>query len=903
MRYFTIYLQLHRAAALHPDRARFLWDEYNSAGFTAAASTIYLPVLEGLLRLVMDHPSFKVSLGLSGVFLEQADRFAPAVIVALQDLVAAGRPTGQIELLDAPYYYSLTAFFRDPRKQEFRDQVSLHRELLRRLFDFLPRSFSNTELLYSAETADVVADMGYRALLCELRQGLMAADGTSVSPLTAYRVPSRELLVIMRHPEFSRALTQLFAGGTVTPAAFAEALAAGSSAGPEHEVVLAGIDLSCFEAAGGADTGISGFLHGLPEALASCSEVKFALPVELTETFRSIPLAEVLCSESTVPGASGTSSCGWSFSALQGELYHEIETMEQDARRAGGDMLGQWRQLTGIEHLAFVQESGEGLLSFHHAPHPYGGSAARAAQLLTRKIDDLQAGIKRFEVLKKRERTALLMITPETGRLPKEMGALAQYISGKSGGQGEVVSALCEGLVERGVDVHLVTLNLKKRFQRESQMSEGQWRNIRYRVDPEKIHLVSSAVFADNLSAYEGDPLRTAAEFQRTIVNTIIKEVRAKHEGRLIIHSHDWMAGGVVTAYAKAREVPVLHTVHNVFTACIPLEYLAGVDIDSITTSIYYCDEAGRRGVDSQATAIKNATIINFVGQQFLREVVNDYFLDRPIVPLSVRQEVKAKYYHGAARAIINAPSHEMYPERCRCCVRRFGPDDDIIAAKRENLAAFQERTGLNPDPTAILFYWPSRLDPVQKGVELLEAVLPGFLADHRDVQVAVVADGIAGDRTHTDTLGGMACASGGHMTYQPFSEALSLLGYAAANDVFGASLYEPCGQIDQVGNLFGATATNRDTGGYHDKIRELRLKINGAPQDVGNGFLFRDYDPGGLRYGLAKSLAFHRLPPAVREPQLRRIMREARERYDLGRMIAEYMRIYEILNQGRPLT
>ena len=51
------------------------------------------------------------------------------------------------------------------------------------------------------------------------------------------------------------------------------------------------------------------------------------------------------------------------------------------------------------------------------------------------------------------------------------------------------------------------------------------------------------------------------------------------------------------------------------------------------------------------------------------------------------------------------------------------------------------------------------------------------------------------------------------------------MLGYAAACDVFGASLYEPCGQIDQVGNIFGATATNRDTGGYHDKIRELRLE------------------------------------------------------------------------------
>jgi glycogen synthase len=129
------------------------------------------------------------------------------------------------------------------------------------------------------------------------------------------------------------------------------------------------------------------------------------------------------------------------------------------------------------------------------------------------------------------------------------------------------------------------------------------------------------------------------------------------------------------------------------------------------------------------------------------------------------------------------------------------------------------------------------------------------------------------------------------------------MLGYAAASDVFGASLYEPCGQIDQVGNLCGATATNRDTGGYHDKIRELRLKMDGAPQDVGNGFLFRDYDAGGLWYALEKSLAFHRKPDEIREMQMKRIMKESRQRYNLGYMIAQYIRIYERLNGGRPLA
>ncbi len=87
----------------------------------------------------------------------------------------------------------------------------------------------------------------------------------------------------------------------------------------------------------------------------------------------------------------------------------------------------------------------------------------------------------------------------------------------------------------------------------------------------------------------------------------------------------------------------------------------------------------------------------------------------------------------------------------------------------------------------------------------------------------------IGSDRTHARYLGRIACASGGKIAYLPFNEDLSILGYAAASDVFGASLYEPFGQIDVIGNLYGATATNRDTGGFHDKIVPLKLKKLGG--------------------------------------------------------------------------
>ena len=173
--------------------------------------------------------------------------------------------------------------------------------------------------------------------------------------------------------------------------------------------------------------------------------------------------------------------------------------------------------------------------------------------MVTRKIDDFEAALGRFEILKKSERTAVLIIAPESGRLPDDMGPLARYISGKSGGLGEVVSALCEGLNERNIAVHLATLNLKKRFQLESKIDEDEWREIRYSIDPGRIHLVTSAVFADLPGAYAGDTVLNAAEFQKEVMQNIIKEVSAKSKGRLVVHTHDWMAGGGGGCLCKSK--------------------------------------------------------------------------------------------------------------------------------------------------------------------------------------------------------------------------------------------------------------------------------------------------------------------------------------------------------------
>jgi glycogen synthase len=82
-----------------------------------------------------------------------------------------------------------------------------------------------------------------------------------------------------------------------------------------------------------------------------------------------------------------------------------------------------------------------------------------------------------------------------------------------------------------------------------------------------------------------------------------------------------------------------------------------------------------------------------------------------------------------------------------------------------------------------------------------------------------------------------------------------------------------------------------------------MTLQADCNPRDWGNGFFFRDYDPGGLWYALEKSVQFHRRAPNTREIQMKRVMTETRERYQLKTMIEQYVQVYEKLNGGKPLA
>ncbi len=913
----TLCFRMHEPFRLGPDGTTFLWDQQNQSIFTERAERCYLPTLRLLTELVQTHVDFKVSYCLSGTFLEQAEVYEPQVVSALAESFNAGRHTRQVELMEQTYYHSLTSFYADKRKTEFKEQVSLHRRKIHDLFGVRPTAFTNTELLYNNDVANVVADMGYRAILCEPCENMIdGRTGESIAANKVFRAKgrkgrARKLAVLPRNTVLSRELVSGLGDPSFTAKEYAARIHQASG-----EVVAVVCDFPLIQEGTPAYGQMEAFWRELRDELAEHVDIMAANPSEIAEWFQITDCPMIDCPCPKCPCETGANVHGPILlrSQAQKVLFNRVENMEEQATRAGGDLLRRYRYLTSSDHWRYLQTDDASYHLRTTTTNPYD-CPTTAAFALTHATNELSHAIRNFNIRQRSDQTPVIIITPETARLPSEgMGQFARFVSGKSGGLGEVISALCKGLSERRVPVHLITMNLTRRFREEAGLTETEWIQKRHQLNPENVHLVSSAIFEGYRSAYEGWPLANAAEFQRQIVNTYIKEIRSKYEGRAILHTNDWMAGGVAITYAHLRHIPILHTVHNTHTGHIPLDMLHGVNLDKLWDALYVSIDHGKRCIDSHATAIKNATMVSYVGEKFLKEVVEDFFLDRPIVPWSVREETKVKFRNRCACVIPNGISPDVFPENqpedpdidAPGLAKRYGPFDNIQAAKRLNLVKFQHKMGLNIDPEAILLYWPSRLDPVQKGIELFEDIAGRFVYQNPDVQIAVVADPVGGDTTHAEIMGRIACASGGRIAYRRFDQDLSMLGYAAAADVFGASLYEPFGQIDVVGNIHGATATNRDTGGYSDKISQLSLRAWGAPIDSGNGVLFRNYDSSGLWWGLTKAvehLRYFKNHPREWEKQMRRIMNQARKTWSLDNMVARYLTAYEELNEGKPLV
>jgi alpha-amylase len=124
------------------------------------AEKSYIPTNHYLLKLLKDHPEFRLSLSITGTVIEQLELWSPEALQSFKDLVA----TGRVEIVGETYHHSLAFFYS---RAEFEIQVAMHRQKVWEVFGVKPQVFRNTELSYNNDVAHWADKAGYKGILAE----------------------------------------------------------------------------------------------------------------------------------------------------------------------------------------------------------------------------------------------------------------------------------------------------------------------------------------------------------------------------------------------------------------------------------------------------------------------------------------------------------------------------------------------------------------------------------------------------------------------------------------------------------------------------------------------------------------------------------------------------------------
>jgi alpha-amylase len=310
------------------------------------AGKCYLPANALLLALIGEYGGdFRVAFSLSGVLLDQLERYRPDVLESFRRLAG----TDCVEFLNETDGHSL-AFLFSPR--EFREQVRLHRGRIRTLFGQEGRTFRHTELIYNNDLARAVGKMGYRVILAEGADKILGRR----SPNHLYRPAGcGKLKLLLRNYRLSDDVAFRFSERNwneypLTAAKYAQWL---DRVPRDEPVINLFMDYETFGEHQWVETGIFEFLRALPGEVLRHPDCCFRTPAEAAEALTA-------CDEIDSPGFISWAdeerdTTAWLGNAMQQDAARALYGMEPAIRRRkNAGILRKWRTLQTSDHFYYM---------------------------------------------------------------------------------------------------------------------------------------------------------------------------------------------------------------------------------------------------------------------------------------------------------------------------------------------------------------------------------------------------------------------------------------------------------------------------------------------------------------------------------------------------------------------
>ena len=347
--YFQVHqpYRLRRYSFFDIGQSHFYEDvEANRTILDKVARKCYLPMNALLLKMIKQwEGKFKISFSISGVALDQFAEYQPEILDSFKALV----DTGCTEIISETYAHSLAALF-DP--EEFKAQVAMHDDLVKKHFGVVPHVFRNTELIYRNDIAQMVEDMGYNAILTEGADHILGwrSPNFMYSPQSCNR-----LKLMLKNYRLSDDIAFRFSNRgweewPLTTEKFANWAHAVNGNG---ELINLFMDYETFGEHQWADTGIFEFMDALPAAIFAAGDLDFVTPSEAVKRYS--PVAKI-----DVPNAISWADVerdltAWLGNDMERDAIEACYALKDKVLATGDEMIVRtWRRLQTSDHFYYM---------------------------------------------------------------------------------------------------------------------------------------------------------------------------------------------------------------------------------------------------------------------------------------------------------------------------------------------------------------------------------------------------------------------------------------------------------------------------------------------------------------------------------------------------------------------
>lgn len=324
------------------------------------AASCYIPANALLLKLIRKFPQIRLAFSISGVTLEQMEEYAPE---ALESFKALAR-TGSVEFLAETYYHSLSCLIPGT---EFELQVAKHQKRILADFGMVPRFFRNTELIYSNDTGERVAQMGFKGVITDGVDRVL----NGLTPHQVFRHPTTpDLGILCRNYRLSDDIAFRFAQdhSKLTADRYMEWL---NAIPADEKVVTLALDYETFGEHQKREAGIFAFLEDIFTRLARSPRFRFRTPSDALEVADlSTPL--------NVPGFMSWADedrdlSAWLGNEMQRDAFDSVVRLENEVKNLlDQTLLRQWRALLTSDHFYYMstKKGSDGEVHNYFSPYP-----------------------------------------------------------------------------------------------------------------------------------------------------------------------------------------------------------------------------------------------------------------------------------------------------------------------------------------------------------------------------------------------------------------------------------------------------------------------------------------------------------------------------------------------------